>query len=171
MTIALSGIFKDSTAQAFRGLTTLLVKGKAAAEAAGTAEEAYLAARLFPDMNDLKWQVQMITEFAVRGAARMAGTAPDQLPNLPMEGDNFDALMKRVAECAETVAAADDATIDANAGMAISLPVGPGQTMDLDGQAYVVRFFLPNLYFHITTAYNLLRMQGVSLGKRDYMGA
>ena len=79
MTVALSQILKGSTAQAFRGLTTILTKAKAAAEAAGTADEPYLGARLFPDMNDLKWQVQMITEFAVRGAARMTGTAPDAI--------------------------------------------------------------------------------------------
>jgi len=100
----------------------------------------------------------------------MSGTAPDQLPNLPMEGDTFDALIKRVADCAAKVAAADDATIDGNAGMKISMPVGPEQTMELDGQTYVLSFFLPNLFFHITTAYNLLRMQGVAVGKRDYMG-
>ena len=170
MTIALSRILKGSTAQAFRGLSNVLAKAKAAAETAGTAEEAYLGARLFPDMNDLKWQVQMITEFAVRGAARMTGTAPDALPNLPMEGESFDALIERVAECAEKMAAADDATIDGNADMKISMPVGPGQTMELDGQTYVLSFFLPNLFFHITTAYNLLRMQGVAIGKRDYMG-
>lgn len=170
MTIALSQILKGSTAQAFRGLTTVLTKAKTAAEAAETAEEAYLGARLFPDMNDLKWQVQMITEFAVRGAARMTGTAPDALPNLPMEGETFDALIQRIAECAEQVTAADDATIDGNADMKITMPVGPEQTMELDGQTYVLSFFLPNLFFHITTAYNLLRMQGVAVGKRDYMG-
>lgn len=170
MTTALSHILKGSTAQAFRGLTTVLSKAKATAEAAGTADEAYLGARLFPDMNDLKWQVQMITEFAVRGAARMTGTAPDKLPDIPMEGESFDALIQRVSECAAKVAAADDATIDGNAGMEISMPVGPEQTIDLDGQTYVLSFFLPNLFFHVTTAYNLLRMQGVAIGKRDYMG-
>ncbi|ATW02874.1 DUF1993 domain-containing protein [Sphingorhabdus sp. YGSMI21] len=170
MTTALSRIFKDSTAQAFRGLTTVLEKARATAEAAGTAEEAYLGARLFPDMNDLKWQVQMITEFAVRGAARMSGTTPDDLPNLPMEGETFDALIGRIAECAATVAATDDATIDGNAGMKITMPIGPEQTIELDGETYVLSFFLPNLYFHVTTAYNLLRMQGVAIGKREYMG-
>ncbi|MEO9599040.1 DUF1993 domain-containing protein [Parasphingorhabdus sp.] len=170
MTTTLSHIFKGSTAQAFRGLTTVLTKAKAAADAAGTEDQAYLDARLFPDMNDLKWQVQMITEFAVRGAARMTGVASDDLPNMPMEGDTFDALIARVAECAEQVASADDATIDGNAAMKIALPVGPEQTMDLDGETYVLSFFLPNLFFHVTTAYNLLRMQGVEVGKRDYMG-
>lgn len=170
MTTNLSLILKGSTAQAFRGLTTVLTKAKATAEAAGTADEAYLGARLFPDMNDLKWQVQMITEFAVRGAARMTGTAPDDLPNLPMEGETFDALIQRIAECAAKVAAADDATIDGNADIKITMPVGPEQTMELDGQTYVLSFFLPNLFFHVTTAYNLLRMQGVAVGKRDYMG-
>ncbi len=170
MTTTLSQILKGSSAQAFRGLTTVLAKAKAEAEATGATEEAYLGARLFPDMNDLKWQVQMITEFAVRGAARMTGTAPDALPNMPMEGDTFDALIARVAECAEKIAAADDAAIDGNAGLKISMPVGPEQTMELDGQTYVLSFFLPNLFFHVTTAYNLLRMQGVAVGKRDYMG-
>lgn len=170
MTTALSQILKGSTAQAFRGLAGVLAKAKATAEAAGTADEAYLGARLFPDMYDLKWQVQMITEFAVRGAARMTGTAPDDLPNLPMEGDTFDALIKRVNECADQVAAADDATIDGNAGMKITMPVGPEQTIELDGETYVLSFFLPNLFFHVTTAYDLLRMQGVAIGKRDYLG-
>lgn len=170
MTTNLSLILKGSAAQAFRGLTKVLTKAKATAEAAGTAEESYLGARLFPDMSDLKWQVQMITEFAVRGAARMSGTAPDALPNMPMEGDTFDALIARIAECAETIAATDDAAIDGNADLKISMPVGPEQTMELDGQTYVLSFFLPNLFFHVTTAYNLLRMQGVAIGKRDYMG-
>ena len=50
------------------------------------------------------------------------------------------------------------------------MPIGPDQTMDIDGQSYVLSFFLPNLFFHVTTAYNLLRMQGVAVGKKDYMG-
>ena len=170
MTTNLSLILKGSADQAFRGLTKVLAKAKAAAETAGTAEDAYLGARLFPDMNDLKWQAQMITEFAVRGAARMSGAAPDALPNMPMEGDTFDALIARIAECAEKIAATEDAAIDGNADLKISMPVGPEQTMELDGQTYVLSFFLPNLYFHVTTAYNLLRMQGVAIGKRDYMG-
>lgn len=170
MTIALSQIFKSSTDQAFRGLTNILEKAKAHAEATGAVEEAFMNNRLFPDMHDLKWQVQMITEFAVRGAARMSGVATDDLPNLPMEGDTFDILIARIADCATTVAKTDDAVIDGNASLQISMPVGPGQTMDIDGQSYVLSFFLPNLFFHVTTSYNLLRMQGVAVGKKDYMG-
>lgn len=168
--IALSDIFKSSTAQAFRGLINVLTKSKEAANAADTPDAQYLDNRLYPDMNDMKWQVQMITEFAVRGAARMTGVATDDLPNLPMEGETFDALIERVKSCADTVAKADDAVIDGNRDMAISMPIGPDQTMDLDGKTYVIGFFLPNLYFHVTTAYNLARAQGVPLGKKDYMG-
>lgn len=170
MTVALSHIFKSSTDQAFRGLTNILEKAKAHAEATETPDEAYMSNRLFPDMNDMKWQVQMITEFAVRGVARMSGVATDDMPNLPMEGDTFDALIARVAECGKTVAAADDAVIDGNADLQISMPIGPGKTMDIDGQSYVLSFFLPNMFFHVTTAYNLLRAQGVPVGKKDYMG-
>lgn len=170
MTIALSHIFKSSTAQAFRGLTTVLEKAKAHAEATEATEEALLNNRLFPDMHEMKWQVQMITEFAVRGAARMSGVPSDSLPDIPFEGDSFDALIARVASCAKTVTEADDAVIDGNADLAISMPIGPEQTIDINGQAYVLSFFLPNLFFHVTTAYNLLRAQGVSVGKIDYMG-
>lgn len=170
MTTALSHIFKSSTAQGFRGLTNILEKAKAHTDATGTDQAAFLDNRLFPDMHDMKWQVQMITEFAVRGAARMSGVATDDLPNLPMEGDTFDALIARIADCAKTVGEADDATIDGNATMMITMPVGPEQTMDLDGQTYVLSFYLPNLLFHVTTAYSLLRMQGVPVGKKDYMG-
>lgn len=171
MSVALSTIFKNSTAQAFRGLTTVLTKAKADGEKNKVPDHAYLSGRFFPDMNDLKWQVQMITEFAVRGAARLSGTAPDDLPNLPMEGDTFDALLARVADCAAQVAAADSSLIDGNGDMKIILPIGPEQTMELDGNSYVINFYLPNLYFHVTTAYNLLRAQGVTIGKRDFMGA
>ena len=170
MTLPLSQIFKNSTAQAFRGLTNVLVKTKEAAAAAETEDANYLDARLFPDMNDMKWQIQMITEFAVRGAARMTGVATDDLPNLPMEGETFDVLIKRIEECAETVAKTDDATIDNNADMKIVMPIGPEQTLELDGKAYVQSFYLPNIFFHVTTAYNLARAQGVDVGKRDYMG-
>ena len=168
MTVAPSHIFKSSTAQAFRGLTNVLTKARD--HAGETPDENYLEARLFPDMHELKWQVQMITEFAVRGAARMSGTPTDELPELPMEGETFDALIKRVAECAEKVAAAEDSLIDGNVDLKIVMPVGPDQSMELDGRTYVLSFFLPNLFFHVTTAYNLLRMQGVPVGKRDYMG-
>ena len=170
MTITLSETFKGATAQAFRGLTNVLKKAKAEAEKTGASETAYLGHRLFPDMNDMKWQVQMITEFAVRGAARMTGVATEDLPNLPMEGDTFDALIARIESCGETFAKADDAVIDGNADMKISMPVGPEQTMELDGKTYVMSFYLPNLFFHVTTAYNMARAQGVPVGKRDFMG-
>lgn len=170
MSLPLSQIFKGSTAQAFRGLTNVLNKTKEAAAAADTEDTNYLGGRLFPDMNDMKWQVQMITEFAVRGAARMTGVATDDLPNLPMEGETFDALIERIAQCGDTVAKADDATIDGNAEMKIIMPIGPEQTMELDGKTYVQSFYLPNLFFHVTTAYNLARAQGVAVGKRDFMG-
>ena len=166
--ISLAHIFKSSTAQAFRGLVNILSKAKA--QAGETDDDAYLNARLYPDMYDMKWQVQMITEFAVRGAARMSGATGDDLPSLPMEGDTFDVLIERVESCAKIVAETDDATIDGNAGIAISIPVGPDDVLEFTGTEYILRFFLPNLLFHVTTTYNLARKQGVPVGKRDYMG-
>ena len=170
MSLSLSQIFKGSTAQAFRGLTNVLSKTKEHAAANEIEDINFLDARLFPDMHEMKWQVQMITEFAVRGAARMTGVATDDLPDMPMEGETFDALIERIQQCADTVEKANDATIDGNADMVIEMPIGPEETMTLDGKTYVQSFFLPNLFFHVTTAYNLARMQGVPVGKRDFMG-
>lgn len=170
MSLPLSKIFKGSTAQAFRGLTNVLTKVKEHAAANKIEDSNFLDARLYPDMHEMKWQVQMITEFAVRGAARMKGVATDDLPDMPMEGETFDALIERIGECAETVEKADDGTIDGNADMPIEMPIGPEETITLDGKTYVQSFYLPNLFFHVTTAYNLARMQGVPVGKRDFMG-
>ena len=170
MTIALSDVFKSSVDQSFRALTVFLEKAKARAAEIEAEDSAFLDHRLAPDMHPMKWQVQMITEFAVRGAARLSGVDGDSLPEVPFEGDTFDALIKRVVDCAKTVADTDDGVLDNAVDMQISMPVGPDQTMDLDGKTYAINFFLPNLNFHVTTAYNLLRMQGVPLGKRDFMG-
>ena len=96
MTIALSQLFKSSTAQSFRALVNMLEKAKAHAAEAGAEDAAYLENRLYPDMHPMKWQVQMIAEFAVRGAARLQGVAADDLPDTPYDADSFDALIARV---------------------------------------------------------------------------
>ena len=171
MTIAISQLFKSSTAQSFRALVTMLEKAKAHAAEAGAEDAAYLENRLYPDMHPMKWQVQMITEFALRGAARLSGVAADDLPGLPMESDNFDALIARVKQSAEDISKADDALLDAAHDKPISIPAGPDDVIEFNGNSYVTSFFLPNLHFHVTTTYALLRAQGVKIGKRDYMGA
>ena len=171
MTIALSQLFKSSTTQSFRALVNMLEKAKAHAAEAGAEEGAYLENRLYPDMHPMKWQVQMIAEFAVRGAARLQGVAADDLPDTPYDADSFDALIARVKQCDEIVKEADDAVLDKAHDMKITIPVGPDDVMEFDGKTYATMFFLPNLHFHVTTAYALLRSQGVKIGKRDYMGA
>lgn len=170
MSIPLSLLLKSSVAQSFRALTTILTKAKETAAESGADESAYLDARLYPDMHPMKWQVQMITEFAQRGCARLLGAKDEDLPDIAYDQESFDALLSRVAEAAADVEAADDAELDAAADRTVSLPIGPDQTMDLDGSSYVINAFLPNLHFHVAIAHGLLRSQGVAIGKRDYMG-
>jgi len=170
MSTSSSQIFKSSVAQSFAALNNILTKAKDHAESLGTEESAFLDNRLTPDMHPMKWQVQMISEFAVRGGLRLTGVQTEDMPDMPFTEDSFDDLLARVAKCNEAIVALDDAALDKSVDAQISMPVGPEETMDLDGRTYLLSFFLPNLNFHVAMAYSLLRGQGVPIGKRDFMG-
>lgn len=171
MSIPFSVVVKDPVAQSFRALGNILEKAKAHAAETGAEESAFLENRLYPDMYPMKWQVQFVTNLAVKSAARLMGVANDDLPDLPKVEVKLDELIARVHTAAQMVMEADDAVLDAAPTRAVTLVLSSGQSMDLDGKTYVLGFFLPNLHFHCATAYGLLRSQGVAIGKRDFLGA
>ncbi|MCW5772404.1 MAG: DUF1993 domain-containing protein [Rhodospirillaceae bacterium] len=128
---------------------------------------ALLGARLFPDMFPLTRQVQIATDQAKGGAARLAGL---EVPKYDDGEKSFDDLKARIAR---TITFVNDVTAEQLAGSAgrdISLPIGPN-TVTFKGEWYLKHFVLPNLYFHVTTAYDILRHNGVELGKRDFIGS
>jgi hypothetical protein len=144
------------------------VLGKAAAFAAAKKVDpaVLLAARLAPDMFPLSRQVQIACDFAKGPCARLAGI------DVPKWDDNettIEALQARIARTLEYVKGFAPAQIDGSEDRKIELMVG-GQPMTFDGQTYLLNFALPNFYFHLTTAYAILRHNGVEIGKRDYMG-
>ena len=125
-----------------------------------------VSARLFPDMFPLSAQVQIATDVTRRGAQRLAGIEPPAMDDLEA---NFDALHERIRSSVDAMTALDAAAFDGAETREVTIMTARGE-MTFNGHDFVFGFVLPNLYFHVTTAYNILRHNGVPLGKVDYLG-
>ena len=150
-----------------RNLDAILAKGAAHAEQHGIDPSVLINARLFPDMFPLVRQVQIATDIILRGAARLAGQEPASDPD---NESSFDELRKRLDKALDTLESYKPEQIDGGEAREILLKLPSGE-MKFDGQTFLLGFVLPNMYFHITTTYNILRHNGVPLGKTDYLGA
>jgi len=130
--------------------------------------DAFLQARLFPDMFPLIKQVQIAADFARGISARLAGI---DVPTYDAKEQNFsdlDALLSRTLAFLDSL---DAAEFDGSENREIVLRAGTPKEKKLSGQAYLANYGSPQFFFHVTTAYALLRHNGVAVGKRDYMGA
>jgi hypothetical protein len=148
-------------------LSAILDKAAAHAAARKIDPQVFLVARLAPDMFALTKQVQVACDFAKNTMARLAGQEP---PKFPDEEKTFDELKARIGKVLDFVKGFTPSQIDGTEENDITFPAGPGKTMTLKGQAYLVNFALPNFYFHATAAYAILRHNGVELGKLDFLG-
>jgi hypothetical protein len=149
-------------------LSSLLDKAAAYAEAKRVDPTALLATRLFPDMFACTRQVQSACDQAKNASARLAGIDP------PKYEDNEKTIAELKARIAKTVAflkTLDAGKIDASADREITFPLGPNNKGHMKGADYLNHFALPNFYFHLTTAYDILRHCGVEIGKLDFLGA
>ncbi|UUZ64316.1 DUF1993 domain-containing protein [Polaromonas sp. P1-6] len=153
--------------RALKILSTLLDKGRAHAEASGTDFATLVNARLAPDMYTLASQVQSASDAAKAGTARLASLPP---PSFPDTETTFDELQARITKTLDFIATVSEAQINSNEGGTITVKLG-GKERTFASEAYLLGFVLPNFYFHITTAYDILRNQGVPLGKMDYLGS
>jgi len=148
-------------------LSVILDKASAHCEAKRIKPEVILAARLFPDMFPFARQVQLACDFAARGTARLAGAEPRGFPDTET---SFAELKDRIAAARGYMGsfqAADFANAEARD---VHFKAG-GRDMVLKGGEFLSFYTLPQFFFHLTTAYDILRANGVELGKRDYMGA
>ena len=127
-----------------------------------------LQSRLSPDMFALVRQVQIASDQAKNGTARLAGV---EAPRYEDNETTIDQLKERVAKTLSYVKTLDPKQIDASADRDITFPLGPANKGHMKGADYLNHFVLPNFYFHITAAYAILRHCGVDLGKRDFLGA
>ncbi len=148
-------------------LRNILAKGAAHAQARKIDEAAFMQARLAPDMFPLTSQVHIATDMARGGAARLAGTEP---PKYEDTEKTFAELIARVDKTIAYVESLPESQFEGAETRKITRPVR-GQPKEFTGPNYLQQFILPNLYFHTTTAYDLLRHNGVDLGKADFIGA
>jgi hypothetical protein len=130
-------------------------------------DEAYLVStRLYPDMFPLARQVQQATAHAVGACARTAGREP---PKLPEELASIADLKARIAAALDFIKTVKPEQIDGSEDRPIVVQMGQNKR-EFTGQTYLLNHCLPHFYFHVTTAYDILRHNGVELGKRDFMG-
>jgi hypothetical protein len=167
MTISMYQASAPAFQHTLTALSAILDKAAAHAAARKIDPQALLLARLAPDMFTFTKQVQVACDFAKNTMARLAGQEP---PKFPDEEKSFDDLKARIAKVGDFVKGFKPAQIDGSEEKDITFPAGPGATMTLKGQAYLVNFALPNFYFHATAAYAILRHNGIELGKRDFLG-
>lgn len=129
--------------------------------------DALLQARLFPDMFALTRQVQIAADFAKGVAARLAGV---DVPSYEDNEQSFTELQQRIAKTVAFINDLPPAQIDGSEAREIVLRPGTPKEQKLGGQTYLLNYGLPQFFFHVTTAYAILRHNGVEIGKRDFMG-
>lgn len=152
--------------QTLEALSAIIDKASAHASAKKI-DAAYLAGdRLAPDMLPFPRQIFIACDFAKNTAARLAGVEP---PKFADEEKTFDELKARIKKTLDYLDTIKPAQIDGSENRDITIPIA-GAPTTFKGQAYLVNFALPNFYFHATTAYAILRHNGVELGKRDFLG-
>ena len=152
-----------------RGLTNLsahLKKAEASAEARGFDAAVLLSARLAPDMHPLSRQVQIASDGAKGGVARLTGT---DAPSFPDTETTFAELHERIAKTIAYLDTLTPAQFDGAETREIVLKTPMGD-FPFTGHSFALTFMLPNLFFHLTTAYNILRHNGVAIGKMDFIG-
>jgi len=148
-------------------LAAVLRKGAAHAQAQNLDPASLLQMRLAPDMHPLIKQVQIAADLAKGPAARLAGV---ERPSFDDIEASFEDLYARIEKTIAYLQTLDLAEINASEERVVELNL-QGHEVKFRGQPYLLYFALPNFYFHLTTAYAILRHAGVPLGKRDYVGA
>jgi hypothetical protein len=147
-------------------LSAILDKAAAHAEAKKIDPAIFINARLAPDMFPLSRQVQIATDMVKGCAARLAGI---EVPRYEDNESSFADLQARIAKTKTFLQSVSASQIDGSEERQITLKFGSRELSFL-GQAYLLDFVLPNFHFHLTTAYAILRHNGVEIGKMDYVG-
>jgi len=147
-------------------LSGILDKAAAHAEAKKIDPAIFVNARLAPDMFPLSRQVQIATDMVKGCAARLAGI---EVPSYEDNESTFSELQARIAKTKAFIESVSASQVDGSEERKITLKFG-SKELNFLGQAYLLDFVLPNFHFHLTTAYAILRHNGVEIGKKDYTG-
>lgn len=154
--------------QLLTALGDVLNKAEAHATARKIEPDALLQARLYPDMFPLIRQVQIAVDFAKGVSARLAGV---EVPSFSDDDKTFADLQAKLAQVLGFINGLDAALIDGQEAREIITRPGTDKEKRFTGQSYLLSYGLPQFFFHVTTAYAILRHNGVEIGKRDFMGA
>ncbi|HEX2544974.1 MAG TPA: DUF1993 domain-containing protein [Ramlibacter sp.] len=149
-----------------KNLSHILDKGEASATARKFDASVLAVARLAPDMLPFTRQILIACDAAKNGVARISGV---EAPKFEDNEATFAELKARVRKTLDYLATVPANAMDGTEDKQITFPVGRDATRTMSAQAYLTTWVLPNFYFHITTAYNILRHNGVDLGKADYL--
>lgn len=147
-------------------LATLLEKGEAHAQAQGIAPEALVDARLTDDMLTLAGQVQRASDASKGAVSRLTGL---DAPALADTETTFGELQRRVADTLAYIQGVDPAAFEGSETRPVEVKT-PRGSLTFTGEEYLLGFALPNFFFHVVTAYDILRHKGVQVGKLDYLG-
>ena len=154
--------------QLLAGLGDVLGKAEAHAIDRKIDPSVLLQTRLFPDMFPLVRQVQIACDFAKSVPARLAGV---DVPAYDDSEQSFAELQARIAKTLAFIDGLDAGAFDGGEERTILLRPGTPKERSISGQGYLLNYGLPQFFFHVTTAYALLRHNGVEVGKKDFMGA
>lgn len=153
--------------RALNSLAVILEKGQTHAESHGIDPAVLLQSRLYPDMFPLVRQVQIASDIARRGMARLAGTEAPKIEDTEL---SFSELIDRLHQTVIYLEGFTPEQIVGTEAMEVTVPIGRGETISMQGKPFLQFFVLPNVYFHVTTAYAILRHNGIDIGKRDFLG-
>ncbi|HZZ35658.1 MAG TPA: DUF1993 domain-containing protein [Caulobacteraceae bacterium] len=165
MSISLYDVSIPTYRRGLQNLASFLDKAETHAKAAGANLATYCEARLAPDMHPLTRQIHLASDAAKGGAARLAGV---EAPKMEDVETTFPQLKQRIERTIAFLDTISKSAVDGREGATIDLPI-PGRTMTFSAPDFLMQFSLPNFLFHVTTAYALLRAQGVPLGKMDFL--
>ena len=154
--------------QMLTALRAILAQASEHAATKSIEPDALLQARLFPDMFPLLKQVQIAADFSRGISARLAGVDVPAYEGQEKTFADLDALLAKTLAFLDSVNAAQ---FEGKENTEIVLRPGTPKEKKLSGQVYLANYGLPQFFFHVTTAYNILRHNGVAIGKRDFMGA
>ncbi|MEO8484835.1 MAG: DUF1993 domain-containing protein [Betaproteobacteria bacterium] len=166
MTISMYQVSIPRFVHMLNNLTAILGKAESYAEAKRIDPATLPAARLFPDMLPLASQVRIACDGAVGAAARLSGATA---PTFEDNEKTIPELKARVEAAIAFLNSVPAAQVDGTEGKEVMVKVS-GQDTAFSGMQFLLARAIPNFYFHVTTAYDILRHNGVEIGKRDYLG-
>ncbi len=166
MKISMYAMSHDVFRKALSQLLFVMEKGIANAKTRNFDTSVFVGARLAPDMLPFAKQIQLTSDFAKNSMARLAGVDP---PKFEDNETTMDELLARVKKTIDYIDSLPAASLEGSETRDIKIPLRD-RTVEFKGLAFLQHWALPNFFFHHVTAYNLLRHNGVDIGKRDFLG-